>query len=63
MAQAVRRANITDNVVVIAKAKVPIIKFVTIEGEPALLYSCCLVQYCIFPGPPRFKRRNAEYAR
>lgn len=36
MAQAVRRANLTDQVAIIAKAKVPIIKFVTTEGELSL---------------------------
>ena len=33
MAQAVRRRHITNHVVIIGKAKVPIIKFVTTDGE------------------------------
>ena len=32
MAQALRKANVADNIVVIAKARVPIIKFVTTDG-------------------------------
>jgi len=37
LAQSLRKAGITDNVQVIAKAKVPIIKFVTSHGKFSLV--------------------------
>jgi non-canonical poly(A) RNA polymerase PAPD5/7 len=39
LAQVLRRENITDNVQVIAKAKVPIIKFVTSHGAYHVWYA------------------------
>lgn len=46
MAQSLRKANVADNIVVIAKARVPIIKFVTTDGMSCgfshpLYCSCC----------------------
>jgi hypothetical protein len=40
LARAMRLAHITDTVAIISKARVPIIKFVTNEGETALLIAC-----------------------
>lgn len=37
MARAMRQAKIADTVAIIAKARVPIIKFVTNEGELAFM--------------------------
>ena len=34
MARAMRQAKIADTVAIISKARVPIIKFITNEGEP-----------------------------
>jgi poly(A) polymerase Pap1 len=54
MAQALRKANIADSVVVIDKAKVPIIKFVTIDGMSInLTYSRCCSKVMLCEAQPR----------
>ena len=41
LAGVIRRADIAEHVTIIAKAKVPIIKFVTIHGVFWNIYFCC----------------------
>jgi non-canonical poly(A) RNA polymerase PAPD5/7 len=51
LARAMRMAHITDVVAIISKARVPIIKFVTTEGEPVLnsdsTCACASITHCV----------------